>query len=122
MSGEYEPIRIGTKATFRFRCRWKAYGSMSWAAQLTGRSPEGRRVDWSFQTDARAKLARPDDGAASIASGRSSDGGRVDWSFQTDARAKLARPDDGAASVASCEPPDESRNRPGHDDQVRHAD
>src|SRR6266516_3696484 len=88
MSGEYEPIRSGTKATFRFRCRWKAYGSMSWAAQLTGRSPDGRRVDRSFQTDARA----------------------------------LARPDDGAAGVASCEAPDESRDEPGRDDDVRHSD
>src|SRR5947208_1083370 len=68
MSGAYEPISSGTNATFRVRCFWNAYGSMSWAAQLTALSADGHRFDWSFQTNTHAKHACPDDGVASAAS------------------------------------------------------
>ena len=66
---------------------------MRWLARL-------RRVDRSFQTDARAKPARPDGGVASAALGWLARLQRVDRSLQTDARAKTARPDGGVASAA----------------------
>src|SRR5438067_8225890 len=55
----------------------------------------------SFQRDARAEPARPDDGTASGALWRHGDNSNsLDRSFQTDARAEPARPDDGTASGA----------------------
>jgi hypothetical protein len=76
--------------------------------------------DRPFQTDARAKPARPDDGVASDGLERIST--RLwcfDRPFQTDARAKPARPDDGVASDASArrfpQIPNGEREKPERD-------
>src|SRR5918912_1529914 len=79
MSGAYEPTKSRTNATFSFRCRWKAYGSSSCAAQLTSSPAVGQRVDRSVQTDARARPVRPDVGAGSVASRRSGHSPEKGW-------------------------------------------
>src|ERR1043166_5772792 len=42
--------------------------SILFMSKLTARPPDGQRVDWSFQTDVRAKPTHPDVGIASDAS------------------------------------------------------
>src|SRR5947208_11095733 len=68
------------------------------------RRADVRRVDRSFQTDARAEPARPDGRRRRVgALERRADVRRVDRSFQTDARAEPARPDGRRRRVGALE-------------------
>src|SRR4029453_14863642 len=49
-------------------CSWVVFGGGLWRLVLTCRSPDGQRLGWSSQTDARAEPVRPDGGIASDAS------------------------------------------------------